>query len=190
MNRTMTSKFAQSSNTNLAQTLFRTTSHTTAEVKNSGLGATVSSQLLYRGDRNWDCDGAESPIPSGHHPPSSRSQNLVQKRACARGHRLKTIKGRGGGERVQAACLGPPHASPRRLRTAPPAEAVASSAPSSPATDSAHAQVLVLAQTPPFAQRLPLPHPAKSARAAARAQRSPAKINSFKVRNFPFLPGV
>lgn len=98
MNRTMTSKFAQSSNTNLAQTLFRTTSHTTAEVKNSGMGATVSSQLLYRGDRNWDCDGAESPIPSGHHPPSSRSQNLVQKRACARGHRLKTIKGRGGGK--------------------------------------------------------------------------------------------
>lgn len=112
MNRTMTSKFAQSSNTNLAQTLFRTTSHTTAEVKNSGMGATVSSQLLYRGDRNWDCDGAESPIPSGHHPPSSRSQNLVQKRACARGHRLKTIKGRGGGGKSPGRVPGPPTCQP------------------------------------------------------------------------------
>lgn len=97
----MTSKFAQSPNTNLAQTLFRTTTHTTAEVINSGLGATVSSQLLYRGDRNYDCDGAELPIPSGHHPPSSRSQNLVAEARLRTGTQTKNDKG-GGESRPRA----------------------------------------------------------------------------------------
>lgn len=105
----MTSKFAHLPNTNLTQTLFHTTTHTTSEVKNSGLGATVSSQLLYRVDRDYDCDGAELQIPSGHHPPSSRSQNLFAEVRLRTGTQTKNDKEK---KRDQAACMGPPHASP------------------------------------------------------------------------------
>lgn len=111
----MTSKFVQSSNINLAQTLFRTTTHTTAEVKNSGLGATVLSQLLYRGDRNWDCDGAESPIPSGHHPRSSRSQNLVAEARLRTGTQPKNDKGKRGRKKKKKSpgrVPGPPTCQP------------------------------------------------------------------------------
>lgn len=113
MNRAMTSKFARSPNTNLAQTLFRTTTHTTTEVEDFGLGATVSSQLLYRGDRDYDCDGAELPIPSGHHPPSSRSQNLAAEARLRTGTQTKNDKGRGKKKKKSLGRVpGPPTCQP------------------------------------------------------------------------------
>lgn len=106
----MTSKFAQSPNTNLAQTLFRTTTHTTAEVINSGLGATGSSQLQYRGDRNYDCDWAELLSHQATTHPVPAHKIRLQKRACARGHKLKTIKG--GEKKSPGRVPGPPTCQP------------------------------------------------------------------------------
>lgn len=153
----------------LSQTVFRFTTHTTKEVKQFGLGIIISSS-----EHLYGCDPVRPP-PTRFPLTRCGCRNALAHRDTG-GKKKKTIKEKGGGNGA-AACLDPPHAGPRRLRSAVPAEAAASSAPSSPASDGAHAQALVLAQTPPFAQRLPLPHSPKSARAAARAQRFPRKKN-------------
>lgn len=126
-----------------------------------------------------------SPLTRCHPRPHNRPRGPRRRSALAHEGRELNDKGK----KTARPRAWPPHPSPRRLRTAPPAARATSSASHTPAQSSAHAQASVLAQTPPFAQRLPLPHPV-TARGPGRVRRGPPhQMNTLKVENFPSLLG-